>query len=40
MKYQDRLLKEAFFNKLNNKDDEEEMKKKVANADLTNRVFL
>ena len=40
MKYQKRLLQEAFFNKLNNKEDEEEMKKKASNADLTSRVFL
>lgn len=40
MQYQKRLLKEAFFNKLNNKEDEAEMKKKEANADLTHRVFL
>ena len=40
MKYQKRLLQEAFFNKLNNREDEEEMKKKATNADLTQRVFL
>ena len=40
IKYQKRLLQEAFFNKLNNREDEEEMKKKATNADLTQRVFL
>lgn len=40
MKYQKRLLQEAFFNKSKHKEDEEEMKKKQTNADLTHRVFL